>query len=485
MARPGKSRARQSPAPARLHEIHRGERVDDFRVGGLLHEGGMARLYRVTQARHTSPLVLKVPKLGPEAPRSAYAAFEHEVELLTRLKGAPVPRFIAAGDPHTTPYLVMEYIDGDDLARAARRAPVSVAELCDLGIRLCRAVHALHRHNVIHLDLNPANVRNRANGDMVLIDLGLAHYAAWPDRLDTAFDEAEGTTPYIAPEQLHHVRNESRSDIYAVGAILYQLATGQYPFGRPNLLSLRKRLIQPPVPPRLYNAALPPWLQEIILRCLEIRPEARYATAKQVAYLLAHPEAVALTRRGHRTRRADVWTRARLWWRSLHQVFDEGEPVRPYEHIATHPHVLVALDLTHASEALKEALRNTVRRMARNEPHSYFTCLSVVTGNEAARRRGGRAVAASALSLAGLHHWAEPLRLAPERMVFQVVAGEAGTAIVEYARQHVVDHIILGARGSSALRRFLGSVSSKVAAQAACTVTVVRSRRDPHAPSRR
>jgi nucleotide-binding universal stress UspA family protein len=166
-------------------------------------------------------------------------------------------------------------------------------------------------------------------------------------------------------------------------------------------------------------------------------------------------------------------------------VFDEGEPVRPYEHIATHPHVLVALDLTHASEALKEALRNTVRRMARNEPHSYFTCLSVVTGNEAARRRGGRAVAASALSLAGLHHWAEPLRLAPERMVFQVVAGEAGTAIVEYARQHVVDHIILGARGSSALRRFLGSVSSKVAAQAACTVTVVRSRRDPHAPSRR
>ncbi len=468
-----------------IQEIRSGEIIDRFRVGELLHEGGMARLYRATHPDHGFPLIMKVPKLGPGAPLSACIAFENELRILQRVKGTHVPRLVAAGDLTRSPYLVMEYIEGDALAEAAAAAPLDVTEVCAQGIRLCKAVHELHRQNVIHLDINPRNVCNRPNGDAVLVDYGLAHHAALPDMMDAAFGEEEGTTPYIAPEQVRHVRTESRADIFAIGAILYLLATGVYPFGRPNLLSLKKRLFQSPPPPRAHDRKLPAWLQEIILRCLEIHPVDRYRTAKQVAYYLAHPDSVRVTRRGKRTRNAGWLTRTRLWVKSLYTAFDDLETVRPYERMASAPHVLVALDLGHASESLKEVLRHTVRKFARNEPHSYFTCLTVIPTAESymSGETEGTGTPPSlnvaAVRMAEIRNWAQPLQLPPERIFFQVIPGDPGSAIVDYAHHHVTDYIIVGARGSSTLRRYLGSVSSKVVAEAPCTVTVVRSRRDP------
>jgi serine/threonine protein kinase len=313
---------------------------------------------------------------------------------------------------------------------------------------------------------------------MVLIDYGLAHHAALPDLHDAAFGEEEGTTGYIAPEQLHHVRTDSRSDIYAIGAILYQLATGHYPFGRPNLLSLKRRLVAPPVPPRAHRHDLPPWLQEIILRCLETKPEDRYATAKRVAHLLAHPESVPDTRRAHRRKPPGIVPRSRAWASSIFRKFDDGEPQRPSERLTTSPHVLVALDLAHCSEPHKEALRRAVRRLSVSEPKSYFTCLSVLPAQdlERARRRGQTAPDIACQMM--MRNWAQSLRLPESRMVFQVLPGEPATTLLGYARRHLVDHIIIGARGSSALRRRLESIPAAVVAQAPCSVTVVRTRRD-------
>lgn len=466
-------RTRRPPAPA---SIRPGARVGRYTVGARLHEGGMADVFAVGTTPTRLPLVLKAPKLGRDHPLSSLMAFENEMLVLARLRGQHVPRLVASGDPRARPYLIMERIDGEALAQAARRAPIEIDELRNLGARLCRAVQALHRQNVIHLDLNPANVRNRANGEMVLIDFGMAHHAQLPDLHDAAFGEEEGTTPYIAPEQLHHVRSDSRSDLYAIGAILYQLATGHYPFGRPNLLSLAKRLVQPPPPPRCLRPDLPAWLQEIILRCLEIRPERRFATAKEIAHLLAHPEAVPVGARGHRTRPPGWWQRLRGWQRSVFQKFDAQPPLRPHERLTTSPHVLVALDLGHCSEALGEALRRAVRRLAHSEPHSYFTCLSVLPPRE--RAQAGKTTAPDVARQAAMRNWAQPLRLAPPRLVFQVLPGNPARTIMDYVRQHQVDLIVIGARASSALRRHLGSVSAAVAAQAPCSVTVVRTRRD-------
>ena len=460
-----------------------GATLGRYRVGRLLHEGGMAKLYAVQALRPGSgqakqPLILKVPKLGPDHPASSPVAFENELRILERLRGPQVPKLVAAGDLLRQPYLLLERIEGNALAQAVARAPVDLDTLRDLGIRLSRAVQALHRQNVIHLDLNPNNVRSRADGTMVLIDFGLAHHAALPDLHDAAFGEEEGTTGYIAPEQLHHVRTDSRSDIYAIGAILYQLATGHYPFGRPNLLSLKRRLVAPPLPPRFHRHDLPPWLQEIILRSLETRPEDRYATAKRVAHLLAHPEAVPDTRRAHRRKPPGLVPRARAWARSIFQKFDDGEVQRPHERLATSPHVLVALDLARCSEPHKEALRRAVRRMSVSEPKSYFTCLSVLPTRDKERARQRSQTAPDIACQMLMRNWAQSLHLPEARIVFQVLPGEPVATLLGYARRHLVDHIIIGARGNSALRQHLGSVSAAVAAQVECTVTVVRTRRD-------
>lgn len=465
----------RKPAHRPLHAVRGGERIDGFKVGRLLHEGGMARLYRVAHARHRLPMVMKVPRLDPHAPPSAFAAFENECHILERLHGPHVPRFIAAGDLLHAPYLVMEYIEGDLLAQAARSAPHPPGEVVARMAPVCRAVHELHRQSVIHLDLNPRNVRVRANGEAVLVDFGIAHHAQLPDLIDAAYGGAEGTAAYIAPEQLAHVRSDLRSDIYALGVMLYELSTGRYPFGRPNLLSQRRRLIMPPRPPRAVEPGLPPWLQEVILRCLELRPEARYSTARQVAHSLMHPEDVVLTRRARLVRDAAAGTRIRAWWRSLYHRFDETTPLAPRERLARAPHVLVALDLARASAALQDGLRNVVQRLARSEPHSTFTCLAVVPPPDVMRARAAPGVEAQV----EMRHWAAPLRLSDERLNFVALSGSAVAAtILKYARTHQVDQIVLGARGSSAVRRVLGSVAARVAAEAACTVTVVRTRRD-------
>jgi nucleotide-binding universal stress UspA family protein len=459
-----------------LHEVRSGERIDGFEVGALLHEGGMARLYRVTRRGVRTPLIMKVPRLEPGAPLSALGAFDNELRILERLEGPHVPRLFGHGDLSRAPYLVMEYVAGDALGRAAARAPLSAAEAAELGIALCTAVHDLHHQNVIHLDLNPHNVRNRPDGNAVLIDFGIAHHATLPDLIDSAFGEAEGTTPFIAPEQVKHMRSESRSDIYAIGAILYLLATGAYPFGRPNLLSVHKRLFEPPLPPRVRNPQVPPWLQEVILRCLEIHPDDRYTTAKQAAYALGHPDDVHLTRRARQVHPAGWLTRTRLWWRSLYQVFDEGEALRPAERLSHAPHVLVALDLAHSPRALRHALRVAVRKFARNEPHAYFTFIHVFPGRVGEAGATHAATGMASQRLVEMRNFAQTLRLPGPRAFFHVTSGPPATIIREYAQHHALDYIIMGARGSSARRRFLGSVSARVVAEAPCSVTVVRAR---------
>lgn len=454
-------------------ELGPGDRIAGFVLGPLLHEGGMSRLYGVTHPGYRLPLVAKVPRLGPGAPLAALAAIENEQRILERLHGPHVPRLMHAGELERTPCLVLEYVAGDAYARAVQEAPLPLERLRTLGIALCRAVHELHRQNVIHLDLNPGNVRARANGQAVLIDFGLAHHAAMPDMMDAAFGQDEGTAAYIAPEQVRHVRGDSRSDLYAIGVMLYLYATGAYPFGRPNLLSLTRRLYEPPVPPRRHVPDLPEWLQEIILRLLEVRPDDRYPTAREVAYLLAHPEAVVPTPRARRKRRPGLATRLKLRARSLYEAFDERPHQRPYERISAAPHVLLALDLAQTSEVLQQALRNAVRKFARGEPEVYVTCLNVVPAGvppDETDSAGTRLVA--------MRHFAHPLGLRPDRVFFHLAYGDPATAIIEYARAHVIDYIIVGARGSSRLRRLLGSVSSRVVAEAPCTVITVRSRRE-------
>jgi len=458
--------------------------IDGFAVGELLHEGGMGRVYHCARVQPATEeaLVMKVPDLDRPGVAGALTAFETELHILSRIHGRHFPRLHGHGDPIDCPYLVLEYLPGRTLAEAVAAAPRPVAEIVGLAVPLCQAVHALHRRRVIHLDLKPDNVLNRADGTPVLVDYGIAHHTQLPDLVDDAFNGAVGSAPYIAPEQLAGRRTEARSDIFALGTILYRLATGDEPYGAGERIWRDWRRYQPPLPPRVLNRDVPPWLQELILRCLSLDPELRPPTAKQLAYLLLHPRAVQLSARSARDWPPGPGQRLRFAAAALRLRPPNPGAAQLGERLNRAAHFLVGLDPAHTQPALLDELRRTLRNFARNEPHGFFTLLAVVDETPAEEAAAPPATPAAVRAHAFLRGVIQPLRIDATRVNFQVLPGtDPAHTLVEYATRHAVDHILVGARGHSALRRLLGSVSSRVVAEAPCSVTVVRaSHADSH-----
>lgn len=456
-----------------------GGEVDGFHVMDELHEGGMARVYRVSRSDLDRPALMKVPKLEFGSHPGFYVGFEVEQMVLPMLSGVHVPRVLARGDQSARPYLVMELIEGPSLEAQAQRAPLDPAEIRGLGARLADALHDLHRQDVVHLDVKPENVLFRDSGDAVLIDFGLARHSRLPDLVEEEFHTPAGSGAYIAPEQLLGIRGDPRSDIFSLGVILYQLATGILPFGSPsNLRGFRKRLYTDPVPPRALNPDVPPWLQEIILHCLETEPGRRYATAAQVAHDLAHPGTVPLTERAARLKRPGFGQRARRWYRTWRS--EPRTPSHPSVQLASANHILVALDPGQLSESLAQAMQDAVRRLAATDSDCRVLCVTVLEPSGVGGEEGGETLNRSEFMhrLVELRHWAGPLQLPPEAVRFHVIeATDPAGALVDFAGKYHADQIVMGARASSAMRRFLGSVSARVVSEAPCSVTVVRAPR--------
>ena len=473
-------------------ELAPGQIIDGFRLEAPLNPGGMANLWRVTRQTanpvdpmpkaeapspaDAMPLLMKIPfTRGGESPVNI-VGFEVEGMILPRLSGAHVPRFVAAGD-FSSPYIVMELIAGESLKARLDATPLSADETAAIGAKIAVALHDLHRQHVIHLDLKPSNVIIRESGEAALIDFGLSRHEQLPDLVGEEIDGPVGTGPYIAPEQLVGVRSDPRSDLFALGVILYFLATGERPFGDPHtMIEWRRRLWRDPVPPRARNKHVPPYLQEIILRCLEVDPAARPQTAADLAFALRNPECVILTARAERMQRdgiAQVFTR---WLRSGQSAFPP-----PQRSVATQlaraPIILAAVDLAPGHEALSEAVASAVARLIATEPGARLACINVLKGSllaiDPTEDAQGRSVQLQ--RLIELKHWARNVALPAERITFHAIeAMDAAATIIDFARHNRADHIVIGARASSALRRYLGSVSSQVVAEAPCTVTVVR-----------
>jgi protein-serine/threonine kinase len=462
-----------------------GQVVDGFAITERLHQGGMASIWGCTRVNHhghnSLPLVMKVPRIkGGEDP-ATIVGFEVEQMIMPMLAGPHVPRFVAKGDFTRQPYIVMERIEGESLRPRLADAPLALDEVAEIGSRVASALHELHRQHVVHLDVKPSNVMFRPDGTVVLVDFGLSRHDHLPDLLDEEFTLPMGTGPYMSPEQVQYQRHDPRSDLFALGVMLYHLATGERPFGAPTTVrGLRRRLWLEPLPPRSLRADLPPWLQEVILKCLEVDPARRYQSAAQLALDLQAPGQVVLTRRAERVHKSGLLRNARRWFFAL-GAEPPPAPTAVAEQVARSPIVLAAVDLDSASRELLGRLRETVRRIVLTEPGARLACVSVMRtqrlgADELLDSDGG---SLHVKQLVALKHWARPiskaLNLEEGRLTFHVLeAPDTGNALVDFAQRNQVDHIVMGARGVSGLRRMLGSVSDQVLAQAGCTVTVVR-----------
>jgi len=480
-----------APATHPLRPLQAGQVIDGFRLERHLHQGGMAQLWQVVAEDGSIdlPLIMKVPRiLGGEDPASI-VGFEVEQMIMPSLSGVHVPRFIAKGDFTRQPYIVMERIAGDSLRARLDAAPLPIAEVVSIGTRVATALHDLHRQHLVHLDVKPSNIMFRplvdgAGGDAVLVDFGLSRHDHLPDLLDEEFELPMGTAPYMSPEQVQFVRNDPRSDLFALGVMLYHLTTGERPFGSPDSVrGLRERLYRDPVPPRTLRIDCPPWLQEIILQALEPLPDKRQQTGAQLAFELQNPDQVPLTERATRRSRSGTMKVIGRWFSAM-----GAEPtarVDATNQLARSPILLVAVDVANAERELLDTLRLTVERLLQTEPGARLACLAVMKinriGMDELMERDGSSKHVNLL--VQLKHWARPLvqslKLPTDaqagRVTFHVLeAPDTATAIIDYARKNQIDHIVMGARSSGVLRRYLGSVSTQVVSQADCSVTVVR-----------
>jgi eukaryotic-like serine/threonine-protein kinase len=456
--------------------VQPGAVIDGFIIGECVHRGGMATLWSVTRPDFDCPLLMKIPRVSEGEDPAAIVSFEMEQMILPRLSGSHVPRCYATGDFARQAYVVIEPIPGTTLYSRLGELPLPYDEARLTAGKIATALADLHRQNVIHHDIKPSSVLIRPSGEAVLIDFGLSHHNQLPDLLQEEFRIPYGTAPYMAPERLLGVRDDPRSDLFSLGVLLYFFTTGVRPFGESETLrGMRRRLWRDPYPPRKLKPDYPPWLQEIVLRCLEIEPVWRHPAASQLAFDLAHPDQLKLTARSERLNRDPIST---VWRRRFNGNLTQPKAKADLAaQLASSPIVAVALDTAEGSEPLNEAMRVTAQRVLATLPSARLACLSVL--------KLGRLTIDRALDeegnnkhidrLVSLRHWASPLKLDENRLTVHVLeAIDPASAILEFAAVNHVDHIVIGARQNSLKRSLLGSVSARVAPEAPCTVTVVR-----------
>jgi nucleotide-binding universal stress UspA family protein len=293
-----------------------------------------------------------------------------------------------------------------------------------------------------------------------------------PDLLAEEKRFAAGSAPYVSPEQVHGQRADPRSDLFALGVMQYEMATGELPFGSPRTLAgLADRLWVDPVPPRERAADLPRWLQEIVLRSLEPTAERRYQSAAHVAFDLRHPEQVPLTERAGRIQQASLAGQIGRWWRARHRRM--GEPPRMLRSPDA-PVIMVAVDTMHPDDARHPAIRQAAARILAHTDDFRLICVSVVRGEALGPAADERGIHLE--HLIRLRHWVDPLGVAAGRLSLHVIeALNPARSLLDFARDNHVDLIVIGAPGpSQQALAWWRSVASGVTASAHCSVHIVR-----------
>ena len=458
-----------------------GAELDGFVIEDCIHAGGMAHIYRVHYACGPRdpgfPLAMKIPRMTAGDGAENIVSFEVEHRIMQVLTGLHIPRFVAAGDLDNVPYLAMEYVEGHTLQHWLDQPErPDTATLAQLGAAMARAAHSLHRQNVCHLDLKPANVLMRENGVAVFLDFGLSCHAHYPDLLAEELRKAIGSPAWIAPEQVVGVRGDPRSDIFAIGVILYELATGELPFGAPQTPGgMRQRLWMDPKPPRALRPDLPEWMQEIILRCLEPEAARRYPSAAHLLFDLTHPDQVQVTARGQKTKGTGFGTHFKRWIKAAGMQY-QPSPL-PSRQIDEVPIVMVAVPYKDVTDATLYSLRQAVERSLGVRPGARLACVTVISPSATSSSDSEKSeTSVHRRYLTMLRQWAQPIDLHGSQTSFHVIeSSDVAQAIVRYAEGNNVSVIVMGAATHGVqMQRFLATVPVKVAMDAPCTVILVK-----------
>ena len=276
--------ARSESAATMLGEL------GDYELLEEIGRGGQGVVFRARQKSLNRIIALKVIRLGQWASKVHLKRFRLEAEAAARLEHPGIVPIHEVGERDGSCYFSMKFIEGGQLDEVVRRTPMSIRQAADLIAKVARTVHYAHGHGILHRDIKPGNILLDAKGEPHLTDFGLARLVESESSVTQTLDVL-GTPSYMAPEQAvgNNAAVSSATDVYGLGAVLYQLLTGQPPFAGGTTYETIKLLEDTePRPPRLLNPKVDRDLSTICLKCLEKDPKRRYSSALALAEDLEH-----------------------------------------------------------------------------------------------------------------------------------------------------------------------------------------------------
>jgi eukaryotic-like serine/threonine-protein kinase len=271
-----------------------GDRLDQYQLTDLLARSGMASIFKATDTLSGETVALKIPHIQYESDIVFSERFRREEEVGQRLSHPNIVRILKPLEKSRM-YLAMEFVEGKSLRSLMRaKEPFATERALDVARQVCDALAYLHDEGVVHRDIKPENILVTANGQIKILDFGIALFASERRLTWTGLSSTIGTPDYMAPEQIRGRRGDPRTDVYALGMMLYEMLTCNLPFDSPNPRALMKaKTAEEPRPPSYYIPDFDPSLEAVILKAIERDPRDRYNSARQFLKDLENPSAVA------------------------------------------------------------------------------------------------------------------------------------------------------------------------------------------------
>jgi len=278
-----------------MREVAIGDRLDQYEILELLARSGMASIFKARDTATGETVALKVPHIQFESDVVFFERFQREEEIGRRLDHPNVIRFLRPRHKSRM-YVAMELVEGKSLrATLENEHPLPVGRALAIAQQVCEALAHMHERGIVHRDLKPENILLTAAGQVKIVDFGIALDQSSRRLTWVGLSSTIGTPDYIAPEQIGGRRGDVRSDVYALGTILYEMLTGNLPFSGPNALAMmRAKTDGEPRPLTYFVPGIDAHLEAIVLKAIERLPRDRYQTATGLLQDLRNPSAVPL-----------------------------------------------------------------------------------------------------------------------------------------------------------------------------------------------